>query len=73
MSIREGVKDFLVGVIVITVGAILTVLLVLLWPFIAVIGWFVIMLLFVALAILIGFGLVMIVGRLVRGSYKKNG
>ncbi len=72
MSIREGVKDFVVGLIVITLCAILTILLILLWPFIAVVGWFVIMLLFVAIGILIAFAAVTIVGRFVRGSYKKR-
>lgn len=77
MSIKEGLKDFLVGAITLTLGillaAILIVILVLLWPFIAVVGWLVILLLLVALGIAIAVMLIMIVGRLVRGSYGKQG
>lgn len=72
MRIREGIKDFLVGIIVITLGAILTILLILLWPFIQIIGWLAIMLLLLAIGILIAFVLIMIVGKLVRGSYKNT-
>ena len=72
MSVKEGVKDFLTGITVIILGAILAILLILLWPFITTIGWLVIMLLFLAIAIVMGFLLIMIIGRLVRGSYKKR-
>ncbi len=72
MQIKEGVKDFLVGIIVITLGAILTILLILLWPFIAVVGWLVIVLLLLAITILVAFVLIMTVGKLIRGSYNKK-
>lgn len=72
MRIKEGLKDFLVGIIVITVGAILAISLILLWPFIAVIGWLVIMLLLLAITILMAFLLIMLVGRVIRGSYKNE-
>ena len=68
MSIIEGVKDFLVGIIAIILGVILTIILILLWPFIAVIGWFVIMLILIAAAIPVTVILIMIIGKLIRGS-----
>lgn len=67
MNMKEGVKDFIVGLFVIVLGAILTILLIMLWPFIAVIGYFAIILLSIAIAILIAFGLIMLVGKVVRG------
>jgi len=71
VRIKEGIKDFSVGILAITLAAILGVLLILLWPFITVIGWLVIMLLFAALAILVLVVLIMIVGRSVRQGYRR--
>jgi len=72
MSVIEGVKDFLVGLIVITLSAILIILLYLLWPFIAVIGWLAIVLILIGIAMLIGIGLIMIMGKAIRSTYKKR-
>ncbi len=72
MRIKEGIKDFLVGVLVITLFGILSILLILLWPLINAIGWVVIILLVLAIAILITIILIMIIGQSVRRAYKKK-
>lgn len=72
MGIKEGIKDFLVGVLVITLFGILSILLIILWPLINAIGWLAIILLVLAIAILLTIILIMIIGQSVRRAYRKK-